>query len=158
MSRRQQHASDSLRTTGSSPQDSVIRALIQKITTLEFNFAVLEKYSSQISDCYRVVLYELRNTTAELKLKNQHNIRSNNTSIIENTKTTLSNTSTDAKDNINNNTKEVIYEVPKNNLDIDENYLLILSTSAMMLAILSVCYSCILTCFIWRTATQNELK
>eukprot|EP01041_Mallomonas_annulata_P008790 gene8790-18184_t len=63
---KRQSASDSDRASGATPQDSVIRALIQKITTLEFNFAVLEMYSSQVSDCYRTVLHELVNATAIL--------------------------------------------------------------------------------------------
>ncbi len=43
----------------SSSQDNVFRQLMQKIKTLEMGYAIIEMYSTQVSDCYRLVMSDM---------------------------------------------------------------------------------------------------
>jgi hypothetical protein len=45
--------------TLSSSQDNVFRQLMQKIKTLEMGYAIIEMYSIQVSDCYRLVMADM---------------------------------------------------------------------------------------------------
>jgi hypothetical protein len=53
-------------------QDNVFRHLMQKIKTLEMNYAIVEMYTLQMSECYKAVLKDiLANTSSAVALSNE---------------------------------------------------------------------------------------